>query len=196
MNAPLDTFDTALLARLREEVVQQPRPGHVVTWRRVLVAAAASAATAASIVVLPGLGSTPAYAVQEGNSGVITVDVLRLEDAEGLEAELAGHGISADVTYLPSRQECAPGRYAPVGRSLSGMGVSMGADLLRVTLPPGTVRDGETFVLAVSGGAVPPTSTGPSEDGITDLGGFSGWTDFDVTAGPVQACRVVSPATQ
>lgn len=73
------------------------------------------------------------------------------------------------------------------------MGVTMGATLLRVTLPPGTVRDGETFVMAVSGEATPP-STEPSQDGVTDLGGFSGWADFDVTAGPVQPCTVV-PST-
>lgn len=93
------------------------------------------------------------------------------------EAALAKHGIAADVTYLPEREECAPGRYTPVQRPLSGMRVSMGSERLRVTLPPGTVRDGETFVMAVSG-----------ETTVAD-GSFSGWTEFDVTAGPVGACR-------
>ena len=129
--------------------------------------------------------------MQEGNSGTITVEVNRLENAEGLEAELAKFGVRADITYLPDKQECAPGRYAPVDRRLSGMQVSMGADLLRVTLPPGAVRDGETFVMAVSGEAIPPSAE-PSQDGITDMGGFSGWTDFNVTAGPVRPCTVVS----
>lgn len=181
MNAQLDTFETALLARLREHVDQGPAVRPRFSRPRLLLAAAATvAAASAMVVVVPGLGTTAAYSVQEGNSGTITVEVQRFEDAEGLEAELAKFGVNADITYVPDRQECAPGRYAPVDRSLSGLGVTMGSPL-QVTLPPGTVRDGETFVMAVSGGAIPPA-------------GFSGWTDFDVTAGPVQPCRVV-PST-
>jgi hypothetical protein len=146
------------------------------------------------VVVVPGLGSNTAYSVQEGNSGTITVEVQRLEDAEGLEAELAKFGVMADITYVPDSQECAPGRYTPVARSLSGMGIAMGSELLRVTLPPGTVRDGETFVMAVSGKAIPPSSSEPSQDGVIDMGGFSGWADFNVTAGAVQPCAAI-PST-
>jgi hypothetical protein len=194
MNAQLDSFETALLTRLREHVDQQPavRPGFS-RPRLLLGTAATVAAAGAMVVVVPGLGTTAAYSVQEGNSGTITVEVQRFEDAEGLEAELAKFGVNADITYVPDSQECASGRYTPVDRSLSGMVVSMGSPL-QVTLPPGTVRDGETFVMAVSGEAIPPSSSEPSQDGITDMGGFSGWTDFDVTAGPVQPCRVV-PST-
>jgi hypothetical protein len=195
MNAQLDSFETALLTRLREHVDQQPAVRSRFSRPRLLLAAAATvAAAAAMVVVVPGLGSNTAYSVQDGNSGTITVEVKRLEDADGLEAELAKYGVDADITYVPQGQECAPGRYTPVDRSLSGMGVTMGAELLQVTLPPGTVRDGETFVMAVSGEAIPPSSSEPSQDGITDMGGFSGWTDFNVTAGPVQPCRAV-PST-
>ena len=195
MNAPLDSFETALLTRLREHVDQQSTVRPRFSRPRLLLGAAATvAAAAAMVVVVPGLGSTTAYSVQEGNSGTITVEVQRLEDAEGLEAELAKYGVNADITYVPDRQECAPGRYTPVDRSLSGMGVTMGSPRLEVTLPPGTVRDGETFVMAVSGEAIPPSSSEPSQDGIIDMGGFSGWTDFNVTAGPVQPCTVV-PST-
>lgn len=195
MNAPLDSFETALLTRLREHVDQLPAQGPRFSRPRLVFGGAATvAAAAAMVVVVPGLGNTTAYSVQEGNSGTITVEVQRLEDAEGLEAELAKHGVDADITYLPDRQECAPGRYTPVDRSLSGMGVAMGTDLLRVTLPPGTVRDGETFVMAVSGEDIPPSSAEPSRDGITDMGEFTGWTDFNVTAGPVRPCTLV-PST-
>jgi len=195
MNAQLDSFETALLTRLREHVDQQPAVRPRFSRPRLLLGAAATvAAAAAMVVVVPGLGNTPAYSVQEGNSGTITVEVQRLEDAEGLEAELAKFGVKADITYLPDRQECAPGRYTPVDRTLSGMVVTMGSQLLRVTLPPGTVRDGETFVMAVSGEAIPPSSSEPSQDGIIDMGGFSVWADFNVTARPVQSCRVV-PST-
>lgn len=190
MNAPLDSFETALLTRLREHVEQQPAVHpHRSRTRLLLGAAVTVAAAAAIVVVVPGLGTTTAYSVQQGNSGTITVEVRRLQDANGLEADLAKYGVKANITYVPHGQECAPGRYTPVNRKLSGMSVSMGAHLLRVTLPPGTIRDGETFVMAVSGRAVPASSE-PS-DGVTDMGGFSGWTDFNVAAGPVQPCRVV-----
>ena len=43
--------------------------------------------------------------------------------------------------------------------------------------------------MAVSGEVIPP-STEPSQDGVRDDGGFSGWTEFDVAAGPVQPCKV------
>ncbi len=159
---------------------------------RLMLGAAAAIATAATMVVVdPGLGTTAAYSVQEGNSGTITVEVRRLENANGLERELAKHGVTADITYLPDKQVCAPGRYAPVDRRLSGMSVSIGSDGLRVTLPPGTVRDGEIFVMSVSGEDVPPPASLPTEDGITE-GGFSSRSDFDVTAGPVRPCTAVS----
>jgi hypothetical protein len=195
MNAPLDTFETALLTRLREHVDQQPTEGPRFSRPRLLLGATATvAAAAAMVVVVPGLGSTTAYSVQEGNSGTITVEVQRLEDAEGLEAELARYGVAADITYLSDRQECAPGRYTPVDRSLSGMGVTMGSHLLEVTLPPGAVRDGETFVMSVSGEDIPPSSSESSRDDIIDEGGFSSWTDFNVTAGPVRPCTAI-PST-
>lgn len=192
MNAPLDSFETALLTRLREHVDQQPAVRPRLSRPRLLLGAAATVAAAvAMVVVVPGLGTTTAYSVQEGNSGTITVEVRRLEDAKGLEAELAKYGVTADVTYVPDHQMwCAPGRYTPVDRKLSGMQVEMGAQLLKVTLPPGTVRDGEIFVMAVFGEVI-PTSTEPSQDGVRDDGGFSGLTEFDVTAGPVQPCKVV-----
>ncbi|MEO9325364.1 hypothetical protein ABFT23_17870 [Nocardioides sp. C4-1] len=180
MSAPLDSFETALLSRLREQVDQRPdvRP-RTPRLRLGLGAAVAVGSAAVMVVVLPGLGNTAAFSVQQGNTGTITVEVQRLEDASGLETELARFGVEAEITYLPDRQECAPGRYVPVKRRLSGMSVSMGSTRLIVTLPPDTIRSGETFVMAVSGAG----------DGS---GGFAGWTEFDVTAGPVRPCAVLS----
>lgn len=171
MNAHPRTFEDALLARLTEHV---EAPAARFVRRPVLVAAAVVALALGLVVVGPGLGSDPAYSVQEGNAGTVTVRVDRLEDAGGLEDALAEAGIAADVLYLPDGRQCAPGRYEPVDRPLSGMTVSLGADRLEVTLPPGTVRDGEVFVMAVSG--------------ASDGSAFTGWTDFDVTAGPVADC--------
>lgn len=91
-------------------------------------------------------------------SAAHTVRVQRPEDAEGLETALDEYGITADITYVPEHQICAPGRYTPVDRRLSGMTISTGPDRL---------------------------------EGVTDQGGFSGSTDFDVTAGPVRPCSGV-----
>lgn len=195
MSAPLDSFETALLTRLRGHVDHRPavRP-HRPRVRLLVGAAATVVAATALFVVAPGLGTTAAYSVQEGNSGTITVEVRRLEDAKQLEAQMAKYGVKADITYLPRMQECAPGRYTPVDRRLSGLSISVGEELLRVVLPPGTVRDGETFVMAVSGKAIAPSSSKPSDEGVIDRGGFSSWMDANVSAGPVRPCRVV-PST-
>ena len=70
---------------------------------------------------------------------------------------------------------------------------SIGSEEFAVTLPPGAVREGETFVIAAS--AVPIPATGdPDGDGISDLGGIRGWTQFDVARGPVAPCEVVAAA--
>ena len=103
-----------------------------------------------AVLFLPGPGTAPAYSVQEGNTGVVTVEIRAPRDADGLRRALADHGIPAVITYLPELRACAPGRYAEVERATSGMSVSVGADALEVTIPPGTVRDGETFVLVRS----------------------------------------------
>lgn len=196
MNAQLDSFETALLKELREHVEQQnavrPRaPGR----RKMLLTAAALAVLAGGLgVVVPQLGTEAAYSVQEGNAGTINVEVRRPEDAAGLEAALAQYNIKADVMYVPGGQQCAPGRYTPVDRRLSGMQVAIGTEHLQVTLPPGTVQQGETFVMALSHEAIAP-KTEKDEDGSWISDGSTSWTSFDVTAGAVQPCEVV-PSTE
>lgn len=193
MNTQLDPFETALLARLRDHVEQTeplPHDGSRRWPRRLTIAAVAAATVAAVAVGVPGTGTIPAYSVQEGNAGEIVVEVNRPEDATGLEKQLAEHGVRADITYVPDGDQCAPGRYRPVQRSLPGMAITIGRDRLTATLPPGAVREDETFVLAVSGTPI-PAEPDASEDGIQSLEGFAAWTDFDVTPGPVQPCRIV-----
>lgn len=171
----LDRFETVLLDRLREVVAEQAatsgparRPRRS---RRVLLAAAAAGAL--GVVLLPGLVADPAYSVQEGNDGRIEVTVHRMDDGDGLEALLREHGVASDVTFLPPGYECAPGRYPPTSRR--GQQLSIGADEFTVTLAPGTVRDGEIFVVSAS--VVPQPH------------GVSASVEFDVTPGPVQPCR-------
>ena len=192
MTAQLDSFETALLKELREHVDQQNAvPPRAPQRRQILLTAAALAVVAGGLgVVVPQLGTEAAYSVQEGNAGTINVEVRRPEDAAGLEAALAQYGIKADVMYVAGGQQCAPGRYTPVDRRLSGMQVTIGSEQLQVTLPPGTVQQGETFVMAISHEAIAP-ETEQDEEGDWILDGYKGWTSFDVTAGSVQPCEVV-----
>ena len=65
MNRPLDSFETGLLAALRAEVAgRTPRTPPARSRRRlVLSAAGVVAASTAAVLVVPGLGVTPAYSV-------------------------------------------------------------------------------------------------------------------------------------
>lgn len=194
MNTALDSFETALLTQLREHIDQHnPEPTRASRRRRLILSAAALAAGVTTLgVLVPELGTEAAYSVQEGNTGTITVEVRRPENAAGLEAELAKYGINADITYLPYGQQCAPGRFTPVERSLPGMGIVTGSDLLELTLPPGAVQEGETVVMWISGEIIPaePEST-RDENGVRNMGGYTASGDFDVSAGPVSPCDVV-----
>jgi hypothetical protein len=177
MTTTLDPFETALLARLRDVVAEGAAEPVAARRRRrtTLRLLAAAAGLAVGAVAVPGLLANPAYSVSEGNDGRVKVSVHRLDDAAGLREALAAYGIRADVTFLADGLECAPGRYVPVERR--GMLVSVGSDRFSVTLAPGTVRDGETFVIAAS---------------VVPLGnGVRAWVDFGVTSGPVTACREV-----
>ena len=123
----LDTFETALLAELRHHVEERDsRPARRSRTRLVLSGLGVAAAAVTAAVVIPGLGVTTAYSVQEGNSGEVIVSVDRLEDAAGLERALEERGIAADVTYVPDGGQCAPGRYDVVDRDLAGMRIGVG----------------------------------------------------------------------
>lgn len=183
----LDAFESRLLAELRREVSSRdsaaPAPRR--TRRRALAVAAGVAATAVvGVVLVPGLGTTPAYSVQEGNAGEIVVEVNRPEDAAGLEHLLAEHGVAADITYLDWPLQCAEDRYVEVPEDRqSGLGMTSGRDLLRLTIPPGAVRDGDTFVLSLSHRTIPGT-----EDGTTAAMEQTS-VSFGVAAGPVAPCN-------
>lgn len=188
----LDPFEARLLAELRREVVDARAPRR--TRRRALAVAAAVAAGAViGVVLVPGLGTTPAYSVQEGNSGEIVVEVNRPEDAGGLEELLAEHGIAADITYLAWPLTCAEDRYVDASREQTrGMRLSIGSETLRVTLPPGSVQPGDTVVLSLSHRDIgPEPDTG---EGIRSLGGSESSVDLGVTPGPVGPCDAAPAA--
>lgn len=200
MTTALDDFETRLLYALREEVGQrEPAPTRRPRRRRrYALTTAAVAAAATGLLFLPGIGTTPAYSVQEGNAGEVIVEINAPEDAAGLQRALEEHGIAADITYLPELQTCAPNRYTEVDRSLSGLTTSMGTNYIGVTIPPGVVRDGETFVLSwsvlpMTAGELAElnTSSSGAEEGVTTTEGSHGTVSFGVAAGPVQPCQPI-----
>lgn len=186
MTTQLDSFETRLLSELRREVVgaSAPAPRRSRRTRRPVVAAAGVAAAAAvGVVLVPGLGSTPAYSVQQGNNGEITVEVNRPEDAAGLERLLAEHGVAADITYLAWPLQCADDRYVEVPDDRqSGMGMSIGSELLRLTLPPGAVQEGDTVVLSLSYRPI------QGVDGDVEFTGGESSVSFGVADGAVAPC--------
>ena len=187
----LDTFESRLLAELRSEVEAAPAPRRT---RRALVAGAAVAAAAVvGAVLVPGLGTTPAYSVQEGNAGEVVVEINRPEDAAGLERALAEHGIASDVTYLPDLQTCAPGRFTEVDREVD-MRLEIGQQTVKVTLPPGSVRDGETFVMELSVEAMTDDelAEATARDGQQAVEGTHSTVSAEVATGTVAPCEVVT----
>lgn len=108
MNTTLDSFESALLTELRQHVVDAPAPEREPQRspgrrpRRLRLAAVGATGVAASVVAVFGLGSTggsPAYAVAQDGDGDVIVTVHRLDDASGLEKDLAAQGIDATVRY-------------------------------------------------------------------------------------------------
>jgi hypothetical protein len=184
----LDTFESTLLASLREHVEQRAPRAH--RRRRFVVAAVGvAAATAACVVWVPGLGTTPAYSVI-GNADHVRVTVNRMEDAEGLEAALREKGIDAVVHYEPDGGQCERPGTTPVA-DRPGIDLAIGTDMFRIDLNPGTVRDGETLVID---GSMVEFPDEPWRDGQRITGKFRSWVDARVVTGPVTPCVPVAPS--
>lgn len=158
MNRDLDTFETALLAELRQAVAARsnttPRvatkASRTSTSRKITLTAAAAAATAL-MALLPGAFSSPAYAVAEGASGEVTVSIDRLEDAQQLQEALKDHGVTADVRYLGDNLQCQPNRFTPAPSAPgSRTTFSVGTNGITVVLDRRDVNNGQTVVIAAS----------------------------------------------
>jgi hypothetical protein len=183
---PLDSFETALLARLKQEIGSECTNGPAIdplptkgpsspTRRRYAALVLAAAAITAIAILAHAIWPTPAFAVTGRNGREVTVKVMRLEGADQLEQALSDRGIPADVTYLPAGKECAPDRYEPV--HTPGLALSVSSDWFKVTIPANAVGKGDTFVLAA---AVVPFENGVKAD-----------VEFDIAHGPVGSCHPV-----
>jgi len=170
---PLDGFETALLQELRTVVQDRagaaPAPGdtrHTAGHsgsapgaphrlrRWALPVGVAAAGAAALAIAQPFGGATPAFAVEQGSDGTVTVEINRLDGPEALEAALAEHGITAAVDYPEEGTMCSPDRYVPaavVPGSMSAStgiapGEATGESAFSITLDPADYA-GRTLVL-------------------------------------------------
>ncbi|HEX6354710.1 hypothetical protein [Actinophytocola sp.] len=116
----LGQFEQNLLTELREVVAEQasvPPPRRALLRGRLALTTAGVGLLAAGLLIgvpaMYGDRTSPAYAVTNNDDGTVTVMLNRLEDPEGLERELAAHGITAEVDFSPPGKQCriSPPRY-------------------------------------------------------------------------------------
>ncbi|RBQ18020.1 hypothetical protein DP939_21855 [Spongiactinospora rosea] len=110
-------FKDRLLVELKAEVAERAarRRSPAPRWmpsRRLLAGAGVVGVAAATALVVPLVTGQepPAYALTEGADGSINLKIHELRDADQVEKDLAGYGITADVTYLPLGKRCGNGR--------------------------------------------------------------------------------------
>ncbi|MFI7230797.1 hypothetical protein ACIBO5_46980 [Nonomuraea angiospora] len=160
----MSNFEERLLSALKEEITTRTAEDDVTTTvtpvrrgsrRRYVGLSAAlagvAAAATATVVVLSGLGGSPAYAVTTGADGAITVRINKFDDPEGLRADLAEAGVTAVVDYLPEGQTCKEPRGAN-GNGPGEFSVSFGrsSGVTSFMIEKGEVPEGSTLVMAVS----------------------------------------------
>jgi hypothetical protein len=108
----LGQFEKNLLTELREVVAERTtaQPRRALPRRRLALATAGSGLLATGLLVgLPALNgdqTQAAYAVVTNDDGTVALTIIRPDDAEGLERELAEHGITAEVDSPPPGKMC------------------------------------------------------------------------------------------
>ncbi len=135
----LSHFEENLLTELRGVVAEQSEAPRTGQPRGRLVLAAASVVAAGLVVGVPamnGARAPAAHAVTSNPDGTLTITVDRLEDPEGLERELAAHGITADISFAPVGKMCrsVPERFQRQGDEVheAFLGVAPGYEPLTV----------------------------------------------------------------
>jgi hypothetical protein len=122
--APLDGFENALLAELRQhDATRRPDPVRPRLRRRLTAAGAALGAAVAVTAGAFALRPDAAFAVDPQADGDIVVTIHSLKDADGLEDALRAQGVDADVDYSAT----APGLPPGDGTGTSGHSVEGGS---------------------------------------------------------------------
>ncbi len=207
------TFEDRLLAELKAEIATRAAQGRAraprrMTARRLLAGAGVVTVAAAAAVAVPLVieSDTPAYALTKNPDGSINLKINEFRDSAQVEKDLAGLGVSADITYLPLGKRCGndrapfikedntgvskkealsedPAVRARIRRKMEG---SPSYRAIRpaggITIYPRYIKPGQTVMIEVWENPVEPTLDRP---GVA--WGFSG----RLTDGPVKPCRVV-----
>jgi len=194
-----DTYEERLLSELRAYVAERPSGGAVVATRRprrvsrlAVVGAGAAVVAAGVVVATGGDDANAAYAVEAQDDGSVTVEIHKLEDADGLEAKLRAAGVPAVVKYLPIGKSCKEGWFQPARGaagpgSVSGSRVNGADGPTTFTIDPGTLGPDQTLVITTSTGRAPGpvAADGAGELHMTAIG-------MAVAQGPVGECEVVT----
>ncbi|MDF2706385.1 MAG: hypothetical protein K0R62_2037 [Nonomuraea muscovyensis] len=189
------SFEERLLMELKTEVAARGERRRRTTVRRLFAGVAVAGLAAAAAVAVPLLtgAERPAYAVSKNADGTIRVQINEFGDADKLERDLKGMGISADVTYVPPGKRCGSARGRTAGgetatpeeweRSVSAKAVRLGKG--GVYIDPAHVAQDQTVVMEFA----------KNDDQVSDkprvLWQFVG----RVIDGPVAPCVLVDDPT-
>ena len=119
--------------------------------------------------------------------------IYRFDDADGLEAQLADHGVQADVTQVPYGEHCQPDRYelSPTQHHVgvdnptpAGVPLNVNDVELSFTLRPADFQPDETLVVANEWAGA---DTDPPKAGAVQL---SQLVRFVTAIGPVEPCEL------
>jgi hypothetical protein len=185
----LGHFEQNLLTELREVVAEQaaaPQPRRALPRKRLALATAGVGLLATGLLVgvpaMDGDRTPAAYAVTPNDDGTVTVVLNRPEDPEGLERELATHGITAEVDFTPPGKMCqaTPPRHETPRNSVLNMIASVEEGRDAVTLRP---ADFEGRTLVLEGGTRPAVS---EKDVLSQFVFY-----LTVTNGPIAPCVLV-----
>jgi hypothetical protein len=99
--------------------------------------------------------------VTTNDDGTVTITINRLDDPEGLERDLAAHGISAQIDFAPPGKACeiTASIYDPENPPVVHSRVAGAAETM--TLRP---ADAEGKTLVIQGNRVAHEEAGPRED--------------------------------
>ncbi len=164
-----DGFQNRLLAELKDVVANRSvAPSQTATAgsshrfrMRLGMSLAVAVAMAATLAVLVGPATTPAYAVTSQSDGTVLVEINHLSDAAGLRAKLDAAGIPSRVDYLPSGTICREPRFQTVAATDELIVFAAGSDgSLAFYVDPADVTGDRTLVIVLSG-----PKEGPPDEG-------------------------------
>ncbi|WP_067182691.1 hypothetical protein [Microtetraspora niveoalba] len=206
-----DTFEDRLLAALKADMAARPARATAprrVTGRRLFAAAGVLGVAAAAAVAVPmAIGAdTPAYALTKNADGSINLKIREFRDPDQVERDLAGMGVTADITYLPLGKWCGNLRITPVqgdnfsftpeeiaskdpavkARMRKRLESSISYKAIEprngITIHPEYIKPGQVVVIDVAENPVEPTVDNP---------GVSWQMRGMLSAGPPEPCQIV-----